>query len=95
MREIPSPYILADYPNDLRLLHRVIDGFYLSSVQKATLGRMPELVTTQMLRDEAVSALLEAWFRQNPTESDRRHHAMVDANALRMAWLAATGRIAI
>jgi hypothetical protein len=48
---------------------------------------------TCMDREGATTRLLEYWFASHPGEAAKRHHALVDARALRMAWLAATRRI--
>ena len=37
---------------------------------------------------EIIRAGIEAWFQDNPSQRARRHHAMVDAQALRAAWTA-------
>ena len=48
---------------------------------------------TLMVREGLTTVLLEDWFAAHPHEAKRRHNALVDARALRMAWMAATGRI--
>ena len=48
--------------------------------------------TTRMLREGRFHHLLQAWFAQKPERETRRHHAGVDAEALRCVWLAVTGR---
>jgi len=50
---------------------------------------------TKLLRDDRMSRILEDWFRLHPDAAARRHHAAVDADALRSAWLATTGRKAV
>lgn len=49
---------------------------------------------TKMLRDGALGMLIEDWFEAHPEHRARRHYALVDAQALRMAWLIATERLA-
>jgi hypothetical protein len=87
---VALPFVLADFPNDLELLQYVLDGFPVSGSNAS--HRSTALVTTLMCRDDKTTALLERWFTMHPREAARRHHALVDARALRMAWLAATGR---
>jgi hypothetical protein len=90
---VREPYVLADYPNDLKLLRHVMAGFDPLGAEPATHGVIPNPVTTLMLKDGLMAMLLEDWFASHPEEAARRHHALIDANALRMAWLAATRRI--
>ena len=93
LSSIPEPYVLADYPNDLALLRHALAGFGLSPLQADDYGPIPTVVTTLMMRDERMTMLLDAWFRAHSAEAARRHHALVDARALRMSWLAAANRI--
>lgn len=82
------PAVIADFPNDVTLLRYVLDGFVFASA-----GRWSSAIAmTVMHRDETTAALLEHWFAMHPREAARRHHALVDARGLRMAWLAATQR---
>ncbi|QHB73501.1 3'-5' exonuclease [Stenotrophomonas sp. 364] len=84
-----SPHVIADYPNDLRLLREVMSW---ASVAKG-MDERPRLPCTLMDRDSVTTSHLERWFRLNPELSRSRHHALVDANGLRMAWLVSTGRL--
>lgn len=88
-----EPYVLADYPNDFQLLQRALHGFELAEDLKQACGPIPKLVLTPMFKDGMLNMLIEDWFEAHPDQRARRHHALVDAQALRMAWLAATGRI--
>lgn len=90
---VPDPIVLADYPNDLVLLQYVIAGFDLSDDQAAGCGPVPQPVMTRMLKDGATGMLIEDYFAGHPKAAARRHHAQVDAEALRMAWLVVTGRL--
>lgn len=89
----PDPYILADYPNDLKLVAHVLAGFDLTDSEAQACGPIPRPVMTRMLKDGLTHMVLEDWFEAHPDEQRRRHNALVDASALRMAWLALTGRI--
>lgn len=89
--EIPSPYILFDYPNDGTLLRHALTGFG-AELAADLCGPQPMPVMTKMLRDGDMTAVLEAWFGSHPEALAKRHHALVDAQALRMAWRIATGR---
>lgn len=82
-----SAYVLADYPNDIRLLRATLTG-------DGTDPRpLPSMVTTVMDKEGSTAEWIEAWFRARPDLAARRDHALVDAQALRMAWRVATGRI--
>lgn len=91
---IEGPIVVADYPNDLALLQYVIAGFELSGDQAEACGPIPKPVMTRMLKEGAMGKLIEDYFAGHPEVAARRHHALVDAEALRMAWLVVTGRIA-
>ena len=88
----PEPVILADYPNDLSLLRHVLDGFDLPDDQAAACGPVPRPILTHMLKDGATWMLVEDYFSSYPEQRARRHHAAVDAEALRAAWRIVTGR---
>lgn len=85
----PQAYVLADYPNDVRLLRAVLAGDGTDS------RSIPGLVTTVMEKEGSTAEWVEAWFVAHPNLAARRHHALVDAQALRMAWRVATGRITV
>ena len=89
----PEPIVLADYPNDLALLKYVLAGFDLPDDQAAACGPIPQPVMTRMLKEGATGLLIEDYFEAHPEARARRHHALVDAQALRMAWLVVTGRV--
>lgn len=84
-----SPHVMADYPNDLRLFREVISW---ASVAKGMDGP-PRFPCTLMDRDPVTTSHLEMWFSKHPDLMLRRHHALVDATALRAAWMVATGRL--
>ncbi|MBU8974516.1 3'-5' exoribonuclease [Lysobacter sp. MMG2] len=90
---IRQSYVLADYPIDLQLLKYVLAGFDLPDEHAAACGPIPSPVMTLMGREGLTTVLLEDWFAAHPEQAKRRHNALVDARALRMAWMAATGRI--
>ena len=92
---IPAPIVLADYPNDLALLKYVIAGFDMSDELAAACGPIPQPVMTRMLKEGAMGMLVEDYFAGHSEAAARRHHALVDAEALRMAWLVVTGRIEV
>jgi non-ribosomal peptide synthetase component F len=87
-----EPCVLADYPNDLKLLRCVLAGWHLPRGQLQG-GPAPDTVMTRMSTDGLTWMLVEDWFEAHPEHHARRHHALVDATALRMASLVATGRL--
>ncbi|AKC88044.1 3'-5' exoribonuclease [Pseudoxanthomonas suwonensis] len=89
----PEPVVLADYPNDFSLLRYVLEGFELPDEQAAACGPIPQPVMSRMLKEGAMGMLVEDYFAAHPEAAARRHHALVDAEALRQAWLAVTGHI--
>lgn len=90
---VEAPYVLFDYHNDGALLRYALAGFDLPDAEAFSCGPIPSPVMSEMLREGLMTMLLEDWFRAHPDAAARRHHAGVDAEALRQAWLAATGRI--
>lgn len=90
---VAEPIVLADYPNDLALLQYAIAGFDLPDDQSEACGPIPKPVMTRLLKEGAMGMLVEDYFAGHPTFAARRHHAQVDAEALRMAWLVITGRV--
>lgn len=89
---IAEPCVLADFPNDLVLLQYALAGFDLSASEAADCGVIPSLIMTKMLREGPMTLALEDWFEANPQAQAKRHHAAIDAEALRQAWLITTGR---
>jgi len=87
IEELAPAYVLADFPNDIRLLRAVLAG------DGTDLRPGPELITTVMDKEGDTAKWVEAWFGAHPGLAARRHHALVDAQALRMAWRVVTGRI--
>ncbi len=88
-----APFVLADNHHDLALLRYVLAGFDLPDDQAQACGPPPQPVMTVMPKKGLTGQLVEDWFQAHPEQSARRHHALVDDQALRMAWLVATRRI--
>jgi hypothetical protein len=93
LQSVSSPCIVYDYPNDGSLLQVAIAGFRLLPSELEGSGPPPADLQTMLLKDDLTAMILEDWFLANPGEAARRHHALVDANALRTAWLAANGKM--
>ncbi|APO93982.1 3'-5' exoribonuclease [Xanthomonas vesicatoria] len=88
-----APMIFADYANDLQLLRYVLAGFDLPDTQVSACGPIPRAVDVQIIHDRPTAALVDAYFEAHAAARARRHHALVDAEALRVAWHVSTGRV--
>ena len=77
---VPSASIVYDSPNDRALCQFVLDGLDEAEPN----GPVPSEVQWQHLE---LDAARERWWRDHPEHQPRRHHAGVDALALRGAWL--------
>jgi len=85
---VQAPHVLYDYPNDGALLLLAISGFRLLPSELSDLPAPPRHLKSSLLADAALSAALEEYFLAQPSEATKRHHALVDAKALRAAWVA-------
>lgn len=77
---IPSPSIVYDSPHDRALCQFVLDG--LDDAEPR--GPMPPEIQWQ---HPELDAAHERWWRDHPEHQPRRHHAGVNALALRGACL--------
>ena len=80
-----APVVLFDHVADGVLFDRALAGFDLPTSVVDKLGLAP-FVTTTLIQDEGVRDRIEAYFREHPDQARRRHHADVDAEALRLAF---------
>ena len=70
-----APMVVADQPNDFALLRSVLAS------------ACPHVDWVPVLVDQSdVRGHLETYFDRNPERARHRHHAAVDAEALRWAW---------
>ena len=86
------PCIVADYQNDLVLARLAIAGFDLPDPAAGACGPIPRPVHWRILDDGLTQMVLEDYFDSHLDAKRRRHHALVDAQALRATWLAMTGQ---
>jgi hypothetical protein len=93
LKSMRNPIVIYDYRNDGELLRAAIAGLDLLPSELVHCTDPPTEMTLSLLQDPVVAALLEDWFAAHPQEAARRHHALTDANALRMAWCAANGMV--
>lgn len=85
LSRFPGAFVLFDYATDGALLRYALMGFDLPEAVVAKLGPMPQTNLTRVARDE-VRRLIEQYFQARPEAAIRRHHAGVDADALRWAF---------
>lgn len=76
-----EPIMIFDQPDDGNLLRHALQG---SSIQ-SELHSMPAYRETLVPR-ESIAPFIERYFLERPDIARRRHHAGVDAEALRWAW---------
>lgn len=87
---LPDSFVLFDHENDGRLLILALSAPAADSSHElsAIKSRM-----TKVIREGAFSEYFEEYFATNHWARMHRHHALVDARALRAAWLRVTGRV--
>lgn len=83
-----APMVLFDHVADGVLFDRALVGFDLPANVVNKLGPAPS-VTATLIQDQGVRDRIEAYFHEHPDQARRRHHAGVDAEALRRAFVAA------
>ncbi|OZB62763.1 MAG: hypothetical protein B7X39_20915 [Lysobacterales bacterium 14-68-21] len=76
-----EPVVIFDHPDDGRLLRRALLGF----TNPPQLSSEPQYREALVSR-ESIAHCIERYFLQHPDAARRRHHAGVDAEALRWAW---------
>lgn len=85
---VEDPVVLFDYHSDGVLFGHALYGFDLLDTALAKLPPVPKVTQALIVRDD-VRQGIEQWFREHPELAGRRHHAGVDAEALRWAFVAA------
>ena len=83
-----DPFVLFDYAADGALFSYALAGFDLPDAVLDKLPPAPSVGQT-MIRREDVRRHIEQYFSNHPKQAGRRHHASVDAEALRSAFLKA------
>lgn len=90
LASVKAPSVLFDCHTDGVLLRHALADFDVYANPKKLFPAVRPVLTL-MHRGVYFSALLESWFAADPARAARRHHAAVDAEALRASWLAVTG----
>jgi len=83
LARLPSPSIHYDFGHDRSLCQYVIDGLEDSEPQ----GPTPEVTWVRL---DGLHAACERWWQAHPELCGKRHHALIDAMALRGAAMAGT-----
>jgi len=91
--QIEAPIVLYEEPNDLALLEQALSGFALTDSEVVACGPIPNVAAARIAESSRVRMMIEDWFDSHSDARAMRHHARVDAQALRMGWLAANGKI--
>ena len=86
LAQVEAPLVLADSSLDLTLLARVLSGFDQPDLPP------PPAYRSMLITFGDVQMRVEDYFENHPQARARRHHAMVDAEALRWAFEAAIGQ---
>ncbi len=84
LASIADPLVVYNDSNDAILLQRALHGFDLSPKEALSCGPVPT-VSAVLDADPVLLGFTKRWFAQHPAA--KRHHALVDATALRDAWV--------
>lgn len=87
LANIPDPIVLFDHEQDGHLFRRVLDGFS-NKPDDTSYGPLPAVNTTLMQYGDVIINI-ERYFEDRPEAKARRHHALVDAEALAWAFTVA------
>jgi hypothetical protein len=82
----PAISVKFDYPSDGAQLDFALSGFDLPSVLVDKLGPMP-IIDKHLIVGTETRRQTEIYFREHPDQARRRHHAGIDAEALRWAFV--------
>jgi len=93
LSQIEAPLILYEEPNDLALLKQALNGLALTDGEAAACGPIPSVAATRIVENGMLHMMIEDWFDAHSDARAMRHHARIDAQAFRMGWLAASGKI--
>lgn len=86
LAQFERPFVLFDYRTDVTLFRYALGGFHLQVSTLLTLPPEPAVVTTLVLREDVRNGI-DRYFSNNPALAHRKHHAAVDADAFRWAFI--------
>lgn len=81
----PNAEVVYDYPVDGALFLYALEGFEQPDSLLVALPAAPAVRTTLLAKSVEVNRQIERYFAGRPEQAKRRHHALVDAEALRWA----------
>lgn len=85
LERFDEPFVLFDYAADGALFSYALLGFDLPADVVENLGPTPNVSQTRIQRDE-VRRFIVNYLCEHPDQAPRRHHAGIDAEALRWAF---------
>ncbi len=86
LAQFRDAYVLYDYHVDGTLFRHALDGFNLPDAALMHSPPAPPVVTTLIVERDAVRRQIDQYFAEHPELVQRKHHALVDAEALRWAF---------
>lgn len=87
LTQIPDPFVLYDCAKDGQLFRNALAGFGLPESELKQLPQAPAVVTTLIAERDAVRRQIDQYFIEHPEKAGMKHHALIDAEALRWAFL--------
>ncbi|MEB2185133.1 hypothetical protein VDS18_04325 [Xanthomonas campestris pv. campestris] len=81
-----NPNVVADYPLDFELFRSAFYGTALLASERMNLDPVPAF-EMELAAGHSLQTAIEAQFSSDPLMAARRHHALVDARVLRLAWM--------
>ncbi|GAC1678129.1 MAG: hypothetical protein NVS9B2_29280 [Steroidobacteraceae bacterium] len=88
-----TPCAIYEVSTDINLFKQAMAGFNLTGAEAAACGPAPNTLAMQIDDNGVIKMIVEDWFDSHSDARVMRHHARVDAQAFRMAWLAANSKI--
>jgi hypothetical protein len=85
---IDDPIVVFDCDTDGKLFTFAMDGFGTPPSYLVDCGRRPSFKLSHVARTASLDMMITSYFNAHAAEAARQHHAGVDAEALRKAWLA-------
>lgn len=85
---IEDPVVVFDCDTDGKLFSFAIEGFGMPLAYLVDCGPRPSFKLSHVARNASLDIMITSYFNAHPAQAARQHHAGVDAEALRQAWLA-------
>lgn len=91
LARIPEPQVLYDDAVDGALFRYALDGFELNDSALAELPAAPFVESTLLVERDSIRLQMDRYFSATPDCARQRHHALIDAEALRWAFCQRSG----